>query len=123
MKKIYMLFLMCVLVPSVFPAASSVTPEWEREQRELAEVETARQSFVRSHNDVKQGLLVGQNPEQMIERLRELMGQMAMLRERAYGDILDKYSHERERWIATYDAINVTRRRIQRMQRGIPDDE
>jgi len=127
MKKLYIFFGISFLVPlSLFSAASEITPEWVRDRQLLDEVETARRSFIRSHDEVKQGLDLqqgGQNLEQMVGRLRELMGQMAVLLEREYGELLHRYPYEREHWIDTYNAINATRRRIQRMQRGIPEDE
>ncbi len=128
MNKRCVLLLTCFFVPSLFPAASSVTPEWAREQQQLEQLEDVRQELERHHTvlqtaltyqrdllrqgyapehilDAHTGLTLGRIINQTRLRLNLIRAQVADLAHVVYADLLQKYPTDATRWRATEERM------------------
>ncbi len=116
MKKLYMLFLMWLSVPLAFPAASGVTPEWEREQQQLDELKGLREWYAARFKDAMELLPEAQRQGRAFRVRATLENLMVRIWQVYHGEefayLLKEYPREGELWTQLYNTINKTRREI-----------
>jgi len=118
MNKRSILFFICLSVPSLFPAASEVTPEWIRDQQQLDELKELRQWYAARFQDAMAQLPEAQREGQAF-RIRYTLDSLVVRIWQAFRNeqnvgLLNRYPAEREHWMQMYNTIN-------RIRRGIPD--